>query len=86
MSLGAVFLIIVVIVALIFGVIFFLGFNSDTNRVKVRELSKDLTESERRERIATKALRAIANGAGQPVFEATDALDQIERTYTKELN
>lgn len=46
----------------------------------------ELRQAKQQASIATKALRSIANGAGNPIFEAQDALDQIEGTYIKEIN
>jgi hypothetical protein len=51
-----------------------------------REAKRQLREAQTRERIATSALRAIANGDSMPVLTAGDALDRIESNYTKELN
>jgi len=56
------------------------------NRAELREARAETLAVKQREKIATKALRSIANGAGNPIFEAQDALDSIESTYTKELN
>lgn len=56
------------------------------NRAELREAKNEALAAKQREKIATKALRAIANGAGNPILEAQDALDSIETTYTKELN
>lgn len=56
------------------------------HRAEVREAKGEALAAKTREKIATRALRAIANGAGAPVLEAQDALDAIESTYTKELN
>lgn len=56
------------------------------SRTELREARAETLAVKQREKIATKALRAIANGAGNPILEATDALDNIESTYTKELN
>ena len=93
MSAGVLFLIIIGIVLAIFAAIALVGFLSDSGRAEAKRDREDRVEAERaltisreRERIATKALRAIANGAGNPIFEASDALEQIEGTYTKELN
>lgn len=67
--------------------VLFLAFNhvfSETaraNRQARKAGAAALTLALQRERIATKALRAIANGAGAPLLEAQDALDKIETTY-----
>ena len=46
----------------------------------------ELKNSKTQLRIATKALRNIANGtSGLPVLDATNALDDIERREDKEL-
>ena len=45
-----------------------------------------LRETKRREAIGTAALRSIANGAASPALEAQIALDDIERSYYKELS
>ena len=80
MSLGMLLLVLVVLAGLAVTVPTVLNFvNNASNRREVRGTAA-------RERIATKALRAIANGAGNPVYEAQDALDQMEGTYPKELN
>jgi hypothetical protein len=50
-----------------------------------RDTRRELRESKSREKIATQALRAIANGDSMPVLTAGDALDRIENTYNKEL-
>lgn len=47
----------------------------------------ELKNSQAQLRIATKALRNIANGtSGLPVLDATNALDDIERREDKELS
>lgn len=51
-----------------------------------REAKRELREAKAREKIATAALRQIANGDSMPVLTAGDALDRIESNYTKELN
>lgn len=51
------------------------------NRAARKAGNAALTIARQRERIATKALRSIVNGAGAPVLEAQDALDKIETTY-----
>lgn len=90
MSVGFLLLIIVVLVALAVGipsVIGYLSSDSRTNRATRRQQSAEVAAVRSREKIATKALRSIANGAGNPLFEAQDALDKIESTYTtKELS
>lgn len=64
----------------------FLSPDARSKREELREARVEAAQAKAREKIATKALRAIANGAGNPILEATDALDNIENTYTKELN
>lgn len=93
MSPLALFLIIIVIAVAIFGGIALAGYLGGSGRAEARREREDRIQAERaltisreRERIGSKALRAIANGAGNPIFEASDALEQIEGTYTKELN
>lgn len=55
-------------------------------RAAKKARAADLTAARQRERIATQALRRIANGAGAPLVEAEEALFQIEKTYdTKEI-
>lgn len=89
MSVGMFFILIIIAVALVLGVVAMVGYFSDPsrdNRAEVREVKQKLVLSRERERVATKALREIANGAGAPVLEASDALDRIEALETKELN
>lgn len=48
---------------------------------------RELAASKQRERILTRTMRVIANGtSGNPALEAQIALDEIDGTYTKELN
>lgn len=89
MSAGLFFLVIVGLVALSFvAVVVAPSFSAESRgaRAQVREARLDAAAAEERASIATKALRRIANGAGNPILEASDALDSLERTYTKELN
>lgn len=53
-----------------------------------RDTRQELKASRKREAIATKALRQIANErSGNPVMDASVALDDIDATYNyKELN
>jgi hypothetical protein len=87
-SVAAFLLVLVVIAALAVGIPSVVAYAGGSD--KRRELREARTETalyRSREKIATKALRAIANGAGNPVYEAQDALDKIDLTYeTKELN
>lgn len=53
-------------------------------RAEKKNTAQALTDTRKREKIATQALRRIANGAGRPDLEAQVALDDIENTYTKE--
>jgi hypothetical protein len=50
------------------------------------DAKRELRASKAREKIATAALRQIANGDTMPVLTAGDALDRIESDYLKELN
>jgi type II secretory pathway pseudopilin PulG len=84
---GTLLLVIVVLTILAVvasGVVRYLSTAPDRN--ELREARAETAAVKSREKIATKALRSIANGAGNPVLEAQDALDLIETTYTKELN
>lgn len=56
------------------------------SRKELREARHERDQAERRANMAVKGLRAIANGAGNPILEASDTLDRIESTYPKELN
>lgn len=53
-------------------------------RAEKKNTAQALTVTRKREKIATQALRKIANGAGRPDLEAQIALDEIENTYEKE--
>lgn len=90
MSVGTLFLAIIILFAVGLGLAFLASFvnpENRANRAARREDAAEIAAVRAREKIATKALRAIANGAGNPILEATDALDNIEGTYTtKELN
>lgn len=87
MSLLFVFLTFILIIAVVVvgGVVVnYTGGSRD--RRAVREAEAEASENKARLNIAMRGLRAIANGSGAPVLDASDTLDQIERTYTKELN
>ena len=72
------------LVVYLFGMLF--SQTARDNRSAKKASAKDLTAARQRERIATQALRKIANGAGAPLVEAEEALFQIEKTYdTKEI-
>jgi hypothetical protein len=89
MSAGLFFLFLIVVGALIFAAVVvapLLSAESRATRREVREARQEAVCAEQRASIATKALRRIANGAGNPILEASEALDQLESTYTKELN
>lgn len=89
MSAGFVFLGFLIFVGLVFLAIVVVGFlNGDgaSNRRRLRDAEITAQNAKAREKIATKALRSISNGAGNPVLEAQIALDSIDQTYTKELN
>lgn len=87
-----VIILLVIIFAVVFGIAAGLTIISGAGSIgsrsngKVRELQTALRNSQTMERLATKGLRAIANGAGNPVYEAQDALYQIEKIESKELN
>lgn len=51
-----------------------------------REAKKELKASRTREALASTALRSISAGAELPVFVASDALAEINKTYSKEIN
>lgn len=55
-------------------------------RSNLDETKKALLESERTLAKSERALRSIANGAGNPVLEAQIALDEINIYHEKELN
>lgn len=46
---------------------------------------RDLTAERERSTLAQNALREIASGAEYPIFVATDALTNINKTYSKEI-
>lgn len=73
------------VLAVILPALFHYIGNGDS-RKDIREAKAEALSAKQREKIATKALRAILNGAGNPVYEAQIALDEIDETYTKELN
>ena len=53
---------------------------------RVKELQTALRDSRAAEKVATRALRRIADPTcGQPILEAANALDEIDRLETKEL-
>lgn len=58
--------------------------NSSKNRLDGNRKAR--VESERALGKAERALRSIANGAGNPVLEAQIALDEINLYHEKELN
>lgn len=69
---------------IIFGPVMWLSRGSDRDRDVRRELRTAL----KREALAARALRRIANGTGGPELEAQIALDQLTNMYdeTKELS
>lgn len=78
MAILAFFILILVGVAVLGGISFGASFAMHRNR---------LERSHKQEAfIATKALRSIANGAGNPTLEAEIALDSINNLEMKELN
>lgn len=89
MSVGMLLLIILGLALVVAGGIVVASYLSPANRDYRGELQEARAEAlaaKQREKIGNKALRAIANGAGNPILEAQDALDAQERTYTKELS
>lgn len=86
MSVGLAFgcLMVLIIVVLVGAVVSDLWQGRDDRKI-VRDIKVSATLAKSREKIATKALRSIANGAGSPILEAQIALDEIEQTYNKEL-
>ena len=71
------------------GIAFGASFAANRNasdRSVVSSLKSELKATRSNENIATKALRSIANGAGNPILEASDALDRINDNEIKELN
>lgn len=73
----------VVLAVAVPSVVAYAGNGDKREALRTARAERDTAKA--RERIATKALRSIANGAGAPVLEAQDALEQIEHTYTKEI-
>lgn len=59
---------------------------TDYNRKKAKEYLRELRDARRRLGLANSALRAIVNGAGNPVLEAQIVLDKQEQLDYKELN
>jgi len=55
------------------------------DRDNTARLKAELKSAKTEAVIATKALRSIVNGAGNPILEAGDALDQINNNDIKEL-
>lgn len=55
-------------------------FNSGASRYK-----KELTAERKRSTLAQNALREISAGAEMPVFKSSDALAEINKTYTSDL-
>jgi len=89
MAVGAFLLIILVVVVLAVvavSVVSYMGSGAPDTRRKIREANNIALAAKSREKIAVTALRSIANGAGRPDLEAQLALDNIDQTYTKELN
>lgn len=87
MSVGMFFLVIFISILAVLGIIVVLGYvGGNENRRDVREAKKEMLEARAREKVAVKALRTIANGAGNPTLEAQIALDNIDASYNKELN
>lgn len=83
------FVVLILVVGLLFFGLVWLLAHASQAVVGFRQKSKSdgsLAEEVKRRMIAERGLRAIANGAGNPVFEAQDALEQISNTYIKELN
>lgn len=75
---------ILILVGVVYGVVSVVSWSRtrlDNNRVSVRDLRKQLSDTE-------KTLRHIANGqSGNPALEASIALDEIERFHeTKEIS
>lgn len=64
---------------------FFSSVSRDERAAK-KARAADLTDARKRERIATQALRRIANGSGKPDLEAQIALDEIDATYDSKEN
>ena len=77
-----VFIAFVVIAAIVVGGLIYASnrFGGDTASLK-----KDLTAERKRSSIAQAALREISAGAEMPVFVASDALNNINQTYSKEI-
>jgi uncharacterized membrane protein len=89
MSVGTFFLAIILVVVLVMvgiSVVGYLSSGARDSRAELREARQMALAAKAREKIATKALRSIANGAGNPQIEASIALDEIEAYYQKELN
>lgn len=87
MSVGLFLLLLVVVVGLVIAVPSVVAFASGSGkRTELREARTAALEAKAREKMATKALRSIANGAGNPSLEAQIALDEIDASYYKELN
>ena len=80
------FLIIILIVALIvWSVTMWSKSNTRSLRLSEKQLRQDLTNERQRSTIGQNALREIAAGAEMPVFKASDALSEINQTYSKEI-
>lgn len=89
MSVGMFFLVILLVAGVVIAGISVVGYLSSgagDNRAELREARQLALNAKTREKIAVKALRAIANGSGNPTMEASIALDEIEASYQKELN
>lgn len=56
-----------------------------SERLDVARAEKALTAERQRSMLAQNALREIAAGNDLPVFVASDALSEINKTYTKEI-
>lgn len=68
-----------------FGVAYATNRNAN-DKEKVQQLRADLKTTLGESYTAIKALQSIANGAGNPILEASDALDRINNNDIKELN
>lgn len=82
---------VVIIVSLLFiiGLVALMGYfdnRTDSKADLLKARNAELKNANAQLRIATKALRNIANGtSGLPVLDATNALEDIERREDKEL-
>lgn len=77
-----VIIIVMIIGAVVIGSASIVGyFNSG-----VRNVKRDLTSERNRTNIATAALAEIASGVEMPILVASDALQEMNRSYVKEIN